>query len=49
VPVWVTPQEREFIRKIGSLDFCRLFTDIRYEEYGGSVPRISCQPRHLRR
>jgi len=23
-----------FIRKIGSLDFCRLFTDIRYEEYG---------------
>jgi len=34
VPVWVTPQEREFIRKSGSLDFCRLFTDIRYEEYG---------------
>ena len=34
VPVWVTPQEREFIRKSGSLDFCRLFTDIQYEEYG---------------
>jgi N-acyl homoserine lactone hydrolase len=31
-PVWVTPQEREFIRK--SMDFCRLFTGIRYEEYG---------------
>lgn len=34
VPVWVTPQEREFIRKSGPMDFCRLFTGIRYEEYG---------------
>ena len=34
VPVWVTPQEREFIRKSGDMDFCRLFTGIRYEEYG---------------
>lgn len=34
VPVWVTPQEREFIRKSGSMDFCKLFTGIRYEEYG---------------
>jgi len=34
VPVWVTPQEHEFIKKSGDMDFCRLFTDIRYEEYG---------------
>ena len=34
VPVWVTPQESEFIRKSGPLDFCKLFTGIRYEEYG---------------
>jgi glyoxylase-like metal-dependent hydrolase (beta-lactamase superfamily II) len=34
VPVWVPPQEREFIRKSGSMDFCKLFTGIRYEEYG---------------
>ena len=34
VPVWVTSQEREFIRKSGRMDFCKLFTDIRYEEYG---------------
>ena len=34
VPVWVTPQEREFIRKSDNMDFCRLFTGIRYEEYG---------------
>jgi N-acyl homoserine lactone hydrolase len=34
VPVWVTPQEREFIRKSGSMDFCRLFTGIKYLEYG---------------
>ena len=34
VPVWVTPQEHEFIRKSGDMDFCRLFTGIRYEEYG---------------
>ena len=34
VPVWVTPQEREFIRNSGPMDFCRLFTGIRYEEYG---------------
>jgi len=34
VPVWVTPQEHEFIRKSGDMDFCKLFTGIRYEEYG---------------
>jgi glyoxylase-like metal-dependent hydrolase (beta-lactamase superfamily II) len=34
VPVWVTPQEHEFIRQSGDMDFCRLFTRIRYEEYG---------------
>ena len=34
VPVWVTPQEHAFIRKSGEMDFCRLFTGIRYEEYG---------------
>ena len=34
VPVWVTRQEREFIRKSGPMDFCKLFTGIRYEEYG---------------
>jgi len=33
VPVWVTPQEHEFIRKSGDMDFCRLFTGIRYDEY----------------
>jgi len=32
--VWVTPQEHEFIRKSGDMDFCKLFTGIRYEEYG---------------
>jgi glyoxylase-like metal-dependent hydrolase (beta-lactamase superfamily II) len=34
VPVWVTAQEHEFIKKSGDMDFCRLFTGIRYEEYG---------------
>ncbi len=34
VPVWVTRQEREFIRKSGDMDFCRLFSGTRYEEYG---------------
>jgi len=34
VPVWVTPQEREFIRKSGDMDFCRLFSGIKYQEYG---------------
>ena len=33
VPVWVTPQEREFIRKSGPMDFCKLFSGIRYKEY----------------
>jgi glyoxylase-like metal-dependent hydrolase (beta-lactamase superfamily II) len=50
VPVWVTPQEHEFIRNSGDMDFCRLFTGIRYEEYGfegGAVPRISCKSRRL--
>jgi glyoxylase-like metal-dependent hydrolase (beta-lactamase superfamily II) len=34
VPVWVTPQEREFIRKGGHGQFGKPFTGIRYEEYG---------------
>ena len=34
VPVWVTPEEHEFIRKSGDMDLCRLFVGIRYEEYG---------------
>ena len=34
VPVWVTAQEHEFIKKSGDMDFCRLFTGIRYQEYG---------------
>jgi len=34
VPVLVTRQEREFIRKSGDMDFCRLSTGIRYQEYG---------------
>jgi glyoxylase-like metal-dependent hydrolase (beta-lactamase superfamily II) len=34
VPVWVTPQEREFIRKGGSGQFGKPFPNIRYEEYG---------------
>jgi len=34
VSVWVTAQEHEFIRKSGDMDFCKLFTGIRYEEYG---------------
>jgi len=32
-PVWVTAQEHEFIRRSGDMDFCKLFTGIRYEEY----------------
>jgi glyoxylase-like metal-dependent hydrolase (beta-lactamase superfamily II) len=34
VPVWITPQEHEFIRQSGDMDFCRLFTGINYVEYG---------------
>jgi len=34
IPVWVTAQEHEFIRQSGPMDFCKLFSDIRYEEYG---------------
>src|SRR5215470_17134905 len=34
VPVWVTPHEREFIRKGGSGQFGKPLTGIRYEEYG---------------
>jgi len=34
VPVWVTPQEREFIRKGGNWQFGKPFPGIRYEEYG---------------
>ena len=34
VPVWVTPPEHEFIEKNGDMNFCKLFTGIRYEEYG---------------
>jgi glyoxylase-like metal-dependent hydrolase (beta-lactamase superfamily II) len=33
VPVWVTPQEHEFLQQSGDMNFCRLFTGIRYEEY----------------
>jgi N-acyl homoserine lactone hydrolase len=34
VPVWVTPQEHEFIFKGGRGQFGEPFTGIRYEEYG---------------
>jgi N-acyl homoserine lactone hydrolase len=34
LPVWITAPEHEFIRKSGPMDFCKLFTGIRYEEYG---------------
>jgi glyoxylase-like metal-dependent hydrolase (beta-lactamase superfamily II) len=34
VPVWVTAQEREFIRKGGHGQFGKPLTSIRYEEYG---------------
>jgi len=34
VPVWITAPEHEFIRHSGPMDFCKLFTGIRYEEYG---------------
>ena len=34
VPVWVTPQEHEFIRRSSDVDFCKLFTGINYVEYG---------------
>jgi glyoxylase-like metal-dependent hydrolase (beta-lactamase superfamily II) len=34
LPVWVTPQEHDFIRKGGSGQFGKPFTGIRYEEYG---------------
>jgi len=34
VPVWVTPQEHEFIRQGGKGQFGKPFTGIRYEEYG---------------
>jgi glyoxylase-like metal-dependent hydrolase (beta-lactamase superfamily II) len=34
VPVWVTPQEHEFIRQGGHGQFGKSFTGIRYEEYG---------------
>jgi len=34
VPVWVTPQEREFIRKGSLTQFTQLFTGLHYEEYG---------------
>lgn len=34
IPVWVTAREHEFIRQSGPMDFCKLFTGIRYEEYG---------------
>ena len=32
--MWVTSLEREFIKKSWSMDFCKLFTGIHYEEYG---------------
>jgi glyoxylase-like metal-dependent hydrolase (beta-lactamase superfamily II) len=34
LPVWVTPEEREFIRKGGHGQFGKPFSGIRYEEYG---------------
>jgi glyoxylase-like metal-dependent hydrolase (beta-lactamase superfamily II) len=34
LPVWVTPQERQFISKGGNGQFGKPFTGIRYEEYG---------------
>jgi N-acyl homoserine lactone hydrolase len=34
VPVWVTPQEREFIGKGGSGQFGKPFPNIKFEEYG---------------
>src|ERR1700745_1959958 len=34
MPVWVTQQEHEFIRKSGDMDFCRPYAGIRYEESG---------------
>ena len=34
VPVWVTSQEREFIRRGGNWQFGKPFTGVRYEEYG---------------
>jgi len=34
VPVWITAPEHEFIRRSGAMDFCKLFSGIRYEEYG---------------
>jgi N-acyl homoserine lactone hydrolase len=34
VPVWVTPEEHEFIRTGGPGQFGKPFTGIRYEEYG---------------
>lgn len=34
VPVWVTSQEHEFIKKSSDMDFCKLFTDTNYQEYG---------------
>jgi glyoxylase-like metal-dependent hydrolase (beta-lactamase superfamily II) len=34
VPVWVTPEEHEFLHEGGAMGFCRLFSGIRYEEYG---------------
>jgi glyoxylase-like metal-dependent hydrolase (beta-lactamase superfamily II) len=34
VPVWVTPQEHDFIRKGGHGQFGQPFADIRYEDYG---------------
>ena len=33
VAVWVTPQEHEFLQQSEDMNFCRLFTGIRYEEY----------------
>ena len=44
VPVWVTPQEHEFIRQSGDMDFCRLFTGINYVEYGFEGGRTSDFP-----
>jgi glyoxylase-like metal-dependent hydrolase (beta-lactamase superfamily II) len=34
VPVWVTPQEHEFLMKSEEMNFCKLFNGVKYEEYG---------------
>jgi N-acyl homoserine lactone hydrolase len=49
VPVWVTPQEREFIRKGGNGQFGKPFTAYDTRSISSKTARISGKPRHLRR